>query len=166
MKKNDVSSQASEGKFNYRVGAIIMDSEKILMATNSGSNHYYTVGGRVKFGETAEEAVLRESFEETDVQLEIDKLVFIQENFFIMESSKEKFHEIVFYYLMKDNKKIKETNKKVFKEEYDNVILDWYTIGNLDKMIIYPDFLKTELLKLSQNIKHFITKDGKTKEDK
>lgn len=42
----------------------------------------YSVGGHIQFGETAEEAVAREVFEETGVKLEIDHLGFIHENFF------------------------------------------------------------------------------------
>ena len=166
MEENNITVKIANGKFSYRVGAIIIDSNKVLLVKNFKEPFYYTVGGRIKFGETTEEAVLRESLEETGIPLEIDRLLFIQENFFIMESNKGKFHELVLYYLMKANEKIKEINKKVFSEEYDNAILDWYKIENLDKIIVYPDFLKTELFELSQNIKHFITKDGKTEECK
>ncbi|QHQ63847.1 NUDIX domain-containing protein [Anaerocolumna sedimenticola] len=42
---------------------------------------YYTVGGAVKIKETSEEAVIREVYEETGVNFEIDRLVFIQERF-------------------------------------------------------------------------------------
>ncbi len=34
------------------------------MAENDRFDHLYSVGGRIKFGETAEEAVVREVFEE------------------------------------------------------------------------------------------------------
>lgn len=34
------------------------------------SEYLYSVGGRIKFGETAEEAVIREVYEETGVHME------------------------------------------------------------------------------------------------
>ena len=63
----DIVFDAAESRFNYRVGAIIIDSGKILMVKNVDNfiSFYYTVGGRVRLDESAEEAVLRESFEET-----------------------------------------------------------------------------------------------------
>ena len=52
------------------------------MVENDLFDHMYSVGGRIKFGETAEEAVVREVFEETGIQMEIDRLGFVYENFF------------------------------------------------------------------------------------
>lgn len=52
------------GLLNIRVGAIIMKNGKILMVENKIRPEYlYSVGGRIKFGETAEEAVIREVLE-------------------------------------------------------------------------------------------------------
>ena len=51
-----------EGILNIRVGAIIMKDEKLLMIVNDREDYIYFVDGRVKFGETAEEAVTREVF--------------------------------------------------------------------------------------------------------
>ena len=53
------------GVVNIRVGAIIMKDGKFLMAANPNFDYLYSVGGRIRFGETAEEAVVREVFEET-----------------------------------------------------------------------------------------------------
>ena len=61
--------KCDNGLINIRVGAIIMQNGKILMVGNRRSDYYYSVGGRIKFGETAEEAVIREVQEETGVRL-------------------------------------------------------------------------------------------------
>ena len=42
-----------------------MKDDRFLMVENDRFDHLYSVGGRIKFGETAEEAVVREVFEET-----------------------------------------------------------------------------------------------------
>jgi len=88
----------SEGRFNYRVGAIILDAGQILMVRNSGSPFYYTVGGRVKFGESAREAVLREVCEETQMRLVIDRLAYIHENFFAPEGENAFYHEVCLFF--------------------------------------------------------------------
>ncbi len=54
----DCTFQTEQGKFNYRVGVIIHSGRKVLMARNPNEERafYYSVGGRVRFGESIEEA--------------------------------------------------------------------------------------------------------------
>ena len=78
----DMAVQCDNGLINIRVGAIILKDGKLLMVGNRRSNYLYSVGGRIKFGETAEQAVVREVFEETGVKMEIDRLGFVHENYF------------------------------------------------------------------------------------
>ena len=50
----DMCVACDDGILNIRVGAIIMKDGKLLMVGND-RDYLYSVGGRVKFGETAEE---------------------------------------------------------------------------------------------------------------
>ena len=152
----DVTLKTTEGIFNYRVGTIIIDSDNILMVKNENSPFYYSVGGRVKFGETAKEAVLREVFEETQIRFEIDRLAFIHENFFIAEN--EPYHEIAFFYLMKQNNRVSEIKNK-FKEYDTEETLYWLPINNLENLRLYPEFFKTELKSMSHDVKNFVTRN-------
>ena len=58
------------GVVNIRVGAIIMKDGRFLMAGNDRDDYLYSVGGRIQYGETSEEAVVREVEEETGVKME------------------------------------------------------------------------------------------------
>lgn len=78
----DMTVPCEDGIINLRVGAIIMMNGKILMVGNDRADYLYSVGGRIKLGETSEEAVVREVFEETGVKMEVDRLGFIHENYF------------------------------------------------------------------------------------
>ncbi len=80
--KHDLCVKMEDGILNIRVGAIIMKNDKFLMVENDRFDYLYSVGGRIKFGETAEEAVVREVFEETGVKMEIDRLGLIQNRAF------------------------------------------------------------------------------------
>ena len=61
----DITVPVAEGFVNVRVGAIIIKDGSVLMVRNSGAEYCYSVGGRIQFGESAEEAVRREVLEET-----------------------------------------------------------------------------------------------------
>ncbi len=52
--------------------AIIIENGSVLFAKNDRDDYYYPVGGGVHIGEKAEEAVVREVYEETGVHYEID----------------------------------------------------------------------------------------------
>ncbi|MBO4288741.1 MAG: NUDIX domain-containing protein, partial [Lachnospiraceae bacterium] len=97
----DMCVPCGDGILNIRVGAIIQKDGRFLMVRNSRSGYFYSVGGRIKFGETAEEAVLREVFEETGVRLPIDHLGFVQENYFYGDSPSnlgKEIYELAFYF--------------------------------------------------------------------
>ena len=68
--------------FRYRAAAIIVEDGYVLFAGNEKDDYYYSIGGAVHMGETAEDAVKREVFEETGIHYEIDLLAVIHENFF------------------------------------------------------------------------------------
>lgn len=156
---NDLCVKVSEGILNIRVGAIIMKDGKFLMVENDRDDHIYSVGGRIKFGETAEEAVVREVFEETGVKMEVDRLGFIHENFFFGDSLVKKgniVHEISFYFYMKVPKDFEPVSMS-FTEDDVKEHLVWIKADHQKKY--YPEFFKTELKNPSREIKHFVTND-------
>ena len=55
--------------FRYRAAAIIVENGCVLLATNDKVDYFYSVGGGVKMGEKAEDAVVREVFEETGLKI-------------------------------------------------------------------------------------------------
>ena len=62
----DISYNCENQKFNYRVCAMIIAENKILAMHDERSPYFYLPGGRVKMGETAEQAVVREVQEELE----------------------------------------------------------------------------------------------------
>ena len=55
--------------FRYRAAAIIVEDGCVLFAGNAIEDYYYSIGGAVHMGETAEEAVKREVYEETGIKV-------------------------------------------------------------------------------------------------
>ena len=159
MISKDITVKVSDGKFNYRVGAILIDSGEILMVKNQDSHFYYTVGGRVQFGESLHEAILREVYEETKIRIEIGHLAFIHENFFTLESDGEFYHEVSLFFLMKPHKGLREATGGSFREEYGDVSFHWLPINEIGNYHIYPEFFRSELLGMTADVKHFVTRN-------
>lgn len=154
----DISFRTGEGRFNFRVGAIIIQDNQILMVRNHRDPYYYSVGGRVHLHETLEEAVLREVLEETGVPLEIEKLGFIHENFFTLEHSGEVFHEISFFYYMKPVANFLQINASLTEDGIEEK-LEWIPLDKITEYSLYPEFFKTDLYAGVEQVQHFVTRE-------
>lgn len=148
--------------FRYRAAAIIIENDCVLFVGNEREDYYYSVGGAVHMGETAQEAVIREVFEETGVHYEIDRLAIIHENFFDQNKHSLKglnCHEICFYFLMK-SRGTQELNSNSYTQGFKEEMY-WIPIKELDKYNAFPNFLKDYLSKDHFQIEHIITDERK-----
>lgn len=78
----DCDFRMPEGRFHYRVGAVIAHQGRLLGVhdqTDSGHFHYLP-GGRVRLGETMEEALRRELWEELGVRVQALRPLWLWEN--------------------------------------------------------------------------------------
>ena len=100
--KPDMCVPCGEGLLNIRVGALIVKNGKILMVQSS-HDYLYSVGGRIKMGETAREAIVREVFEETGVKMDVKRLIAVHENYFygdVPTNQGKLIYEVSFYFQM------------------------------------------------------------------
>ena len=154
----DITVPCANGLIHIRVGAIIMKDGKILMAGNKARPEYlYSVGGRVQFGETAGQAVIREVFEETGVTMEIDRLGFLHENYFYGDAEtnlSKLIYEISFYFYMKVPEDFEPVCES-FTEDGSGEFLVW--VAPEEGRKLYPLFFNDELRHPEQTVKHFVT---------
>ena len=146
-----------EGLVNLRVGAIIQKDGKLLMVGNERTDYLYSVGGRIRFGETAEEAVVREVLEETGVKLEVERLGFVHENYFYGDAPSnlgKLIYELSLYFYMKTPADFCPISES-FTEDQSREHLQWISPGT-DKTI-YPHFFKTDLDQNNKNVLWFKT---------
>lgn len=163
MKNTDMTVPCDDGFINIRVGAIILKNGKFLMVGNSRADYLYSVGGRIRFGETAEEAVIREVFEETGVTMEVERLGFIHENYFYGDSPSKMgklIYEVSYFFYMKAPDDFEPVSSD-FADDGSKEHLVWVTPE--EEMAMYPEFFRNELRNPSETVKHFVTDERKEK---
>lgn len=144
--------------FRYRAAGIIVENGCVLFAGNDRDDYLYSVGGGVHVGESAEEAVVREVFEETGVPYEVARLAFIHENFFEGNgpTSGLHCHELTFYFLMKP-KGTQELRSHSTTADGIQEHMHWVPMEELGKHKAYPTFLAEKLGNLHPGIEQIVT---------
>ena len=154
----DCAFMTEQGLFNYRVAAIIPKDGKILMARTPQETRvfYYSVGGRVHFGESLTEAVLREVREETGADCEIDRLACIHENFFVDDSGVP-FHEVSAFFVIRPNDDLlRVENGRVTDQTDAGEYLEWIDPHRCEDTI-YPEFFRTIDFETDREFRHIVT---------
>lgn len=154
---SDMTVPCDDGLINIRVGAVIMKNGQFLMVGNERADYLYSVGGRIKFGETAEEAVIREVQEETGIRMEIDRLGFVHENYFYGDDPTKLgklIYEVSCFFYMKVPEDFEPVCES-FTEEESREHLRWVSADEGIK--IYPEFFRTELRAPENTVKFFVT---------
>lgn len=153
----DISFKTTEGRFNYRVAGLIVKDNKLLIMQDKGQPYFYVPGGRIKMNEKSEDAVKREIQEELGVEVNVNRMLWINENFFKEETSEEQFHEVCFFYLveLKENEDLK-GNEFVVDEEGKIHTYYWKTLDEIKYINLYPQFLRERIVDLPLHINHIV----------
>lgn len=162
--RTSINIKNDDYKFKFRVSGLIIRNNKLLTVEMDDSGFLCLPGGHVELGETTEEAVIRELYEETTKTVIIKKYLGVTENYFINKYNTQ-VHEIAFYYLMDFTNENIEMNdfNLIEKDKGHNIKLSfkWLNINELDNYNIQPVFLK-EILKTNiLEFNHIIIKDIK-----
>ncbi len=155
----DIKIKTDEYSFKYRVSGVLIKDNKVLTVQINDNGFYCLPGGHVELMETSKDAIIREFYEETRINVKVERLLYVTENFF--NGKLGNFHEIGMYYLLSnDNVKI-EDYTLIEHDKNGNIKLEfkWIDICNLD--IFKPNFIKKEILNIDKDksIKHFVIKN-------
>ncbi len=148
----DMTVQSEEGIFNYRVAALLIRDGKLLVMRDARSPYYYLPGGRVKLGELAEDAVLREVREELGIDCKISRPLWLNQAFFTEDTCAERFHELCLYFLMDYSDTDILTRGAAFRgaEKHHRQQFTWIPFEQLESEYFYPLFLKKEIFHLPE----------------
>ncbi len=114
-------------------GIIILDEKILLVPQWDG---YDFPGGGVNIGETLDEALAREVWEETGLRVKRDKLVSCTEDFFLKLQSRRPSHSILLYYTCKDISGTVSTDNFDEEEKTYSKKAEWIPIADVPKLKI------------------------------
>lgn len=148
-------------RFNYRIAGVAIYNNKVLLHRLEKDDFWALPGGRNEFHEFSNDTLIREMKEELNEEISIDRLIWIVEDFFIHDS--KNYHELSLYYLMHFmNAETDIINMEEFyrMEGKTKIIFRWFNLTELNHIEVYPTFLKTKLLNISNDIEHIMNSDS------
>jgi ADP-ribose pyrophosphatase YjhB (NUDIX family) len=148
--------------FNYRVVGVAVNDDRVLLHQADGDDFWVLPGGRVEFGEAAEQTLKREMREELDVEVEIVRLLWVVENFFTYGT--RHYHEIALYFLMRlpaSCKYLLESGPFESEDAGTPLTFRWFARRTevLAALPLLPSFLRTALHHLPESTQHIIQND-------
>lgn len=119
------------------VRALIIKNRKILVCRTNGRDYYFLPGGHVEFGETMQEALRRELYEELGAKVVMSKFIGGFENLFEQEGQKK--HEVSFIFQVDID-----ITEIVSREEH--ISFYWFTMDEFINENIAPPALKDAIV--------------------
>jgi 8-oxo-dGTP pyrophosphatase MutT (NUDIX family) len=144
---------------------LMQRDNRILLCMVEDADWWFLPGGGVHMYETSHQALKREFLEETGFEIEIQRLVWIIENFFVHENMK--YHYIEFTFMVFPIKRNGKWMKDEFigKEDFDgehkseNLVFKWFERLELDEINLLPAVLKDLLKNNPEHPVHIIHHD-------
>jgi ADP-ribose pyrophosphatase YjhB (NUDIX family) len=128
-----------------------------------GGVSYALPGGHVEFGETLAACLSREILEETGLNVEPEKLVYVHENFYTLKRLRT--HEIGFYFLLDLNSEFPRPDPKGYIPSREpHIRMRLLPIARLSTFPLMPAFLRDDLTRdaadsFSQPTRHLVSRE-------
>ena len=134
-------------EFLVRACGILIHEDSVLVQEGDngrGGRSYALPGGHLDFGETLGACMSREFDEESGLNVEAEKLVYVHENFYTLKQVAT--HEIGFYFLVDLNSEFPPADPQGYIPSRETHIrMRLLPLGKLRSFPIMPPFLRDEL---------------------
>ena len=154
----DLKFNTNNGKFIVRSAGFLISSDSVLLHRKDCDDFWAIIGGKVTEYESSIDAVKREFLEELDMEVQVDRLLWIIENFYTLNSVK--CHELQFVYLL-TSENVPATNDELsdrYGEEND-LVLKWFELDNLMSIDCRPKAVFNQDELIPSEIKHLVCFD-------
>jgi ADP-ribose pyrophosphatase YjhB (NUDIX family) len=153
-------------EFLVRSAGILIHGDSVLMQEGEdgeGGKQYALPGGHLEFGESLATCMTREVFEESGLNVEADKLVYIHENFYTLKGVET--HEIGFYFLVDLSSEFPTPDRAGYIPSHESHIgMRLLPLRDLRAYRVMPEFLRSLLPLDAHNLfaepaRHLITRE-------
>lgn len=154
--------EAGNTRFNYRVAGVALRDNEVLLNRLEDQDYWFLPGGRVEMGETSVEALAREMQEEVQAEVQVTRLVWVAESFFIHRVIPDlgSVHELAFYYLIDfpPDSPVLTHGDEPFPswDGHTRLVYQWFPLAALDELPLYPPFLIKGLQQLPEQTVHIL----------
>lgn len=134
-----------ERQFLYRTAAVALNGDLVLLQRIGDAKFWCLPGGRMEMGETAEAGLKRELREETGLEADVGRLVWVIENFY--GQSGMRLHEIGLYFLVRFDPASPAYKQEWTGQEEDGTELTfrWWPVADLVGVNLRPEMLRRAL---------------------
>jgi ADP-ribose pyrophosphatase YjhB (NUDIX family) len=161
LEKPDILYKSEYGVFSYRVAGIIIHEQKVLLQRQLDDESGYALpGGHPQFGETSQDALRREILEEMGVEIEVQRLLWVGENFFPW--GRKDCHQVCLYFLagLAGQPCIPQEETFLASDQLEGqripLEFSWHAIHSLKGILIYPLGVNEKIMNLTEHVEHFI----------
>jgi 8-oxo-dGTP pyrophosphatase MutT (NUDIX family) len=131
--------------FRPSVYGVVMEGNKVLLSKQWDG--YDFPGGGVELGETIEEALRREYFEETGIRVEVGKILFCGNDFFKVPFGGKFVQSILMFYSCKKiGGRLSTKNFDEFEKEYADMP-EWVNLKDTRKIKFYNPVDNQKIIK-------------------
>ena len=134
-------------EFLVRACGILIHDDAVLAQEaddGRGGKNYALPGGHLEFGEGLAMCMAREFYEETGLNVEAEKLVYVHENFYVLKSVTT--HEIGFYFLVDLNSSFPTPDRDGYIPSVESHIrMRLLPLPNLHAVRLMPAFLRDRM---------------------
>ncbi|MBA3823347.1 MAG: NUDIX hydrolase [Ktedonobacterales bacterium] len=157
-----ISIDTLDGSFNFRTVGVAIHNEQVLLHRATHDTWWSLPGGRVELHETSADALVREMREEMGVDVVLQRLLWVHEQFYVDDISLRRNHSLGFYYLMKVPESLLHPQISSFSSHEANdeeLVFQWHPIAELETlaMPLYPIMLRTGLRNLPESVVHLVS---------
>jgi ADP-ribose pyrophosphatase YjhB (NUDIX family) len=141
-----LGSPDADREFLIRSCGILLHGDSVLAQEGRIADgvSYALPGGHVEFGETLAACLSREILEETGLNVEPEKMVYVHENFYTLK--RVRTHEVGFYFLLDLNSEFPRPDPNGYIPSREaHIRMRLLPVARLSAFPLMPAFLRDEL---------------------
>lgn len=155
----DIIFRNNVSKFKFRIAGLILHQGQVLLTRDNDGPYYYLPGGKLRMNETSIETIVREMQEEIHETVKVERLLWVVENFFQEQRNRAFYHEFSLYYLLsipETSKILQQPISTFYEANQVKIEMKWVPLNELEKLPVFPEFLKERVFTLPQTPEHII----------